>query len=86
MQKWLKDKEFSPIVCDKLKGWSGHALMSMTREQTEKICGAQEGRRLYSQISIQKSVSGVSILSCCFIWFNVVAFRSTILFALLSYE
>lgn len=66
VQKWLKDKEFSKDVTEKLRGYSGHSLMSMTREQTEKICGLQEGRRLYSQISIQKSVSGVSILSCPF--------------------
>lgn len=66
VQKWLKDKEFSKEVTEKLRGYTGHGLMSMTREQTEKICGLQEGRRLYSQISIQKSVSGVSILSGSF--------------------
>lgn len=60
MQNWLKAKEFSPEICTKLKGYSGYALMSLQREQTEKICGLAEGRRLHSQISIQKSVSGVS--------------------------
>lgn len=60
VQNWLKAKEFSPEICTKLKGYSGYALMSLQREQTEKICGLAEGRRLHSQISIQKSVSGVS--------------------------
>lgn len=59
VQKWLKAKEFSAEICAKLKNYSGYALMSLQREQTEKICGPAEGKRLHSQISIQKSVSGV---------------------------
>lgn len=59
VQNWLRAKEFSPEICAGLRKYSGYALMSLQRDQIDRICGPEEGKRLHSQISIQKSVSGV---------------------------
>ncbi|XP_018332274.1 epidermal growth factor receptor kinase substrate 8 isoform X2 [Agrilus planipennis] len=58
VQEWLKAKEFSPETCQKLKGMSGYKLLGFSKEHLERVCGAKEGKRLYSQINIQKSVCG----------------------------
>lgn len=58
VQNWLKAKEFSTSVCHKLKSFSGHELLRLTKNQTESIGGSQEGKRLFSQINVQKSVCG----------------------------
>lgn len=59
IQEWLEAKDFAPEICQKFKGLSGHQLLSFSRQQLEKVCGASEGKRLYSQLNIQKSVCGV---------------------------
>lgn len=60
IQNWLKAKDFNSQICAKFKGLAGNNLFDFTRNQLEKICGQSEGKRLYSQLNIQKSVSGVS--------------------------
>ncbi|KAF5274522.1 hypothetical protein FQA39_LY07134 [Lamprigera yunnana] len=65
VQDWLKAKNFSSDICFKFKGSSGHHLLGLTREQVEKIGGLEEGKRLYSQINIQKSVSGALKIEQC---------------------
>lgn len=59
IQNWLKAKEFSQEICTKFHGSAGHHLFGLTRDQLEKVCGPQEGKRMYSQLNIQKSVCGV---------------------------
>ncbi|GLH12900.1 Epidermal growth factor receptor kinase substrate 8-like protein 2 [Gryllus bimaculatus] len=58
VKKWLKDKGFSDDVCKRLNGMSGNELFDLNREQLEKYCGIREGRRLDSQLTIQRNVSG----------------------------
>ncbi|KAF5279816.1 hypothetical protein FQR65_LT15269 [Abscondita terminalis] len=58
VQEWLKAKDFPPEICSKFKGSSGHQVLGLSREQLEKIGGVEEGKRLYSQVNIQKSISG----------------------------
>ncbi|XP_060516021.1 epidermal growth factor receptor kinase substrate 8-like isoform X2 [Cylas formicarius] len=58
VQEWLKAKEFDENICAKFKGLSGYHLFDMQKFELEKICGAKEGHRLYSQLLVQKSVSG----------------------------
>ena len=41
----------------------GIQIFSLSKEDFEKYCGKDEGSRLFSQISIQKSICGVSINS-----------------------
>lgn len=65
VQSWLKAKEFSEGLCNKFKGVSGHQLLTTSRAQCESVCGPTEGRRLFSQLQIQKSVCGVSFSMSC---------------------
>ncbi|KYB29689.1 Epidermal growth factor receptor kinase substrate 8-like Protein [Tribolium castaneum] len=58
VQNWLKIKDFDSQICAKFKGLAGHNLFDLHKSQLEKVCGAKEGARLYSQLNIQKSVSG----------------------------
>lgn len=44
----------------KLKGLSGNELFALKRHTLEEYCGVEEGKRLASQITIQRNVSGVS--------------------------
>lgn len=60
VKKWLKAKGFSDQVVKKLGYLNGYELFSLSRETLEEHCGLDEGRRLLSQITIQKNVSGVS--------------------------
>lgn len=60
VKQWLKAKGFSEYVIKKLGYLNGHELFSLTRETLEEHCGQEEGRRLLSQITIQRNVSGVS--------------------------
>lgn len=39
---------------------TGNEIFALTRAQLETYCGREEGHRLDSQITIQRSVSGVS--------------------------
>lgn len=61
VEKWLVAKGFSEKVVKKLKGLSGNELFALKRHTLEEYCGAEEGKRLASQITIQRNVSGVRI-------------------------
>lgn len=61
VEKWLRAKGFSDSVVRKLHGLNGNELFLLTRETLEDYCGMEEGRRLASQITIQRNVSGVNI-------------------------
>lgn len=38
----------------------GHQLFALSRAQLERVLGADEGKRLYSHVLVQRNVSGVS--------------------------
>lgn len=59
VQKWLKAKGFSETAQQRLKGLTGNELFALKKETLEDYCGPEEGKRLASQITIQRSVSGV---------------------------
>lgn len=61
VKQWLKAKGFSEYVVTKFGYLSGHELFSLDRETLEDLCGIEEGRRLLSQITVQRNVSGVSV-------------------------
>ncbi|CAO1341025.1 unnamed protein product [Diamesa tonsa] len=58
VQQWLKAKGFSDNVTTKLHGLSGNELFALKRATLEDYCGVEEGKRLSSQITIQRNVSG----------------------------
>lgn len=60
VKQWLKAKGFSEYVVTKFGYLNGHELFSLDRETLEDHCGVEEGRRLLSQITVQRNVSGVS--------------------------
>lgn len=60
VEKWLKAKGFSEPTVKKLHGLTGNELFALNRKTLEEFCGAEEGKRLASQITIQRNVSGVS--------------------------
>lgn len=57
---WLKAKGFSDTVIGKFGRLNGYELLSLSRDTLEEHCGVEEGRRLLSQITVQRNVSGVS--------------------------
>lgn len=60
VEQWLKAKGFSDRVVKKLHGLNGNELFALKRHTLEDYCGSEEGRRLASQITIQRNISGVS--------------------------
>lgn len=60
VMRWLEAKEFDTTIQKKLKEFSGQQILGLTRAQCKLICGTEEGKRLYSQLSVQKNVCGVS--------------------------
>lgn len=60
VKQWLRAKGFSENVVRKLNDLNGNELFLLKRETLEDYCGVEEGRRLASQITIQRNVSGVS--------------------------
>lgn len=60
VRAWLQAKAFSASVVNTLGDMDGVDLFSLTKEQLEAICGVAEGRRLHSQITISRNVTGVS--------------------------
>jgi len=58
VQNWLEAKGFSEKICKRLHGVSGGELFSLTKPQLEKYCGKDEGHRLDSQLTVQRSISG----------------------------
>lgn len=59
VKQWLKAKGFSDYVVAKFGYLSGNELFSLDRETLEEHCGVEEGKRLLSQITVQRNVSGV---------------------------
>lgn len=60
VQNWLQAKGFSPSNCKKFRNFAGHQLLALNEDHLQTICGEKEGKRLYSQVLIQKSVCNVS--------------------------
>jgi len=58
VQKWLKQKGFSEHVQKRLIGLGGSELFRLKKETLEDYCGVEEGRRLASQLNVQRNVSG----------------------------
>lgn len=42
------------------EGVDGEKMFTLDKNKIEEYCGAKEGARLYSQITVQRNVSGVS--------------------------
>lgn len=61
VKQWLKGKGFSDYIVTKFGFLNGYELFSLDKETLEEHCGIDEGRRLLSQITLQRNVSGVSI-------------------------
>ncbi|KAI5632840.1 hypothetical protein NE865_14443 [Phthorimaea operculella] len=60
--QWLQAKGFSSSAQRKLK-LPGHQMFALTRQQLEEALGPDEGKRLYSQILVQRNVSGYKTTS-----------------------
>ncbi|XP_047037001.1 epidermal growth factor receptor kinase substrate 8-like isoform X3 [Helicoverpa zea] len=60
--EWLEAKGFSASTRRALR-MPGHQLFALTRPQLEQALGADEGKRLYSQILVQRNVSGYKTTS-----------------------
>uniref|UniRef100_A0A6M2DQI0 Putative epidermal growth factor receptor kinase substrate n=1 Tax=Xenopsylla cheopis TaxID=163159 RepID=A0A6M2DQI0_XENCH len=57
VQAWLKAKGFSQHVRSKMVGLTGEDLFLLPRDKLEEFCGDEEGKRLASQITVQRSVN-----------------------------
>lgn len=60
VEKWLLAKGFSENVAKRLHGLNGNELFALKRHTLEGYCGPEEGKRLASQITIQRNISGVT--------------------------
>ncbi|KAG0711120.1 Epidermal growth factor receptor kinase substrate 8 [Chionoecetes opilio] len=58
VQSWLKIKGFSPRIMKQFDGVNGDSMFSLSKSKLEEYCGDKEGLRLYSQITVQRNVSG----------------------------
>ncbi|KAL3290353.1 hypothetical protein HHI36_023695 [Cryptolaemus montrouzieri] len=58
VQKWLTAKSFSSDVCRSFQGVNGWSLFAISKVDLQRVCGDDEGKRLFSQLNLQKSVSG----------------------------
>lgn len=58
VEQWLVAKGFTGPVVKKLHGFNGNELFSLKRHTMEDYFGTEEGRRLASQITIQRNISG----------------------------
>lgn len=58
VQHWLRAKGFSEAIITRLQNLNGTRLFALQRKQLEEICGVEEGRRMHSQITVQRNVSG----------------------------
>ncbi|KAG7296903.1 hypothetical protein JYU34_019767 [Plutella xylostella] len=59
---WLEAKGFSAATQRKLR-MAGHELFALSRAQLELLVGVEEGKRLYSQVLVQRNVSGYKTTS-----------------------
>lgn len=62
VQNWLLAKGFKEEVRDKLKKYDGSEVFLFEKEHCTKLCGDEDGKRLYSQLLLQKNSCHVSIL------------------------
>ncbi|CAB3255129.1 unnamed protein product [Arctia plantaginis] len=60
--EWLEAKGFSGAATKALR-MPGHQLFGLSRSQLERVLGVEEGKRLYSQILVQRNVSGFKTTS-----------------------
>lgn len=60
VEQWLVAKGFTGPVVKRLHGFNGNELFALKRHTMEDYFGSEEGRRLASQITIQRNISGVS--------------------------
>ncbi|XP_071524692.1 epidermal growth factor receptor kinase substrate 8-like isoform X3 [Panulirus ornatus] len=58
VQTWLKMKGFSKRIMKQFEGVNGEKIFALGRKQLEEYCGPAEGARLFSQITVQRNVSG----------------------------
>ncbi|XP_014662106.1 PREDICTED: epidermal growth factor receptor kinase substrate 8-like protein 1 [Priapulus caudatus] len=58
VQEWLQAKAFKPSICRALEGHSAAQLFVLKPAELEQICGREEGKRLASQLEVQKNISG----------------------------
>lgn len=58
VQHWLRAKGFSEAIITRLQNLNGQQLFALQRKQLEEACGVEEGRRMHSQIILQRNVSG----------------------------
>ncbi|XP_057374617.1 epidermal growth factor receptor kinase substrate 8-like [Daphnia carinata] len=58
VRNWLKAKEFDIVIQKRLNGMSGEELFKLKKADLEKYCGKEEGRRLDSQLTLQRKASG----------------------------
>lgn len=65
VEQWLDAKGFSEKTIKSLKGLTGNQIFALNKETLEDYCGAEEGRRLASQLTIQRNVSGVRFVKFC---------------------
>lgn len=70
VEQWLEAKGFSEKTIKSLKGLTGNQMFALNKETLEDYCGAEEGKRLASQLTIQRNVSGVR--------FDVINFETLI--------
>lgn len=63
VEMWLTAKGFSERTVKKLHGLTGNELFALNKKTLEDYCGVEEGKRLASQITIQRNISGVSFTS-----------------------
>lgn len=59
VQEWLQKKGFSKNVRERMKGLKGSEVMGFDRDELEEEFG-KEGKRLASQITLQKEICKVS--------------------------
>lgn len=59
VERWLEAKGFSDKTIKRLHGLTGNQIFALSKDTLEEYCGADEGKRLASQLTIQRNVSGV---------------------------
>lgn len=59
VQNWLKEKGFSEKTQKRLNGMTASELFKLNRDTLEEYCGVEDGKRLASQITVQRNISGV---------------------------
>lgn len=62
VEQWLEAKGFSEKTMKRLKGLTGNQIFSLSKDTLEDYCGPEEGKRLASQLTIQRNVSGVKFV------------------------